>query len=80
MEYHRDENAEGVEPPIETEENISTSSEDQKESLPGDSAIKLETIEAWPEKQMNEIKKRSSQRFVDGLRVAGRKTNKTIQN
>ena len=58
MEYHRDEDTdEGVELPIETEENTSTSSEDQEESLPGDSAIKLETVEAWPENQ----KKRKSE-------------------
>ena len=80
MEYHRDEDTdEGVESPIETKENISTSSEDQKESLPGDSAIKLETVEAWPENQKNEVKKRSSQRLLDWLRVTGRQTNRIIQ-
>ena len=76
MEYHREEDREGVESPIETEENTSTSSEDQEESVPGDSAIKLETVEAWPENQKNEIKRRSSQRLVDWLRVAGKQTKK----
>ena len=77
MEYHRDEDTdEGVESPIETKENISTTSEDQKESLHGDSEIKLETVEAWPEIQNNEVKKRSSQRLLDWLRVTGRQTNR----
>ena len=79
MEYHREEDVEGDESPKKTKENISTSSEDQKESLPGDSAIKLETVEAWPENQKNEAKKRSSLRLVDWLRVTGRQTNKIIQ-
>ena len=79
MEYRREEDVEGDESPNETEENTSASSEDQKESLPGDSAIKLETVEAWPENQKNEVKKRSSQRLVDWLRVTGRQTNRIIQ-
>ena len=79
MEYHRDEDTEGVEPPNETEESTSASSEDQEESGPGDSAIKLETVEAWPENQKNEIKRRSSHRLVDWLRVTGRQTNKISQ-
>ena len=78
MEYHREEVTEGVESPIETEEKTSTSSEDQEESLPGDSANKLEAVEAWPENQKNEVKKRSSQRLLDWLRVTGRQTNKII--
>ena len=80
MEYHRDEDTdEGVESPIESKENINTSSEDQEESGPGDSAIKLETVEAWPENKKNEIKRMSSQRLLDWLRVAGRQTNKINQ-
>ena len=79
MEYHRDEETEEDESPIETEEKASTSSEDQKESGPAESAIKLETVEAWPENQKNEIKRRSSQRLVDWLRVTGRQTNRIIQ-
>ena len=78
MEYHR-EDTEGVESPIETEENISTSSEDQKESGPGESAIKLETVEAWPDNQKNEIKRSSSQRLLDWLSVTGRQPNRIIQ-
>ena len=74
MEYHREEDVEGDESPNDTEENTSASSEDQKESLPGDSAIKLET-----ENQKNEVKKSSNQRLLDWLRVTGRQTNKIIQ-
>ena len=79
MEYHREEDVEGDESSKKTKENISTSSEDQEESGPGDSAIKLETVEAWPENQKNEVKKRSSQRLLDWLRVTGRQTNRIIQ-
>ena len=79
MEYHREEDTEGVEPPIETEENSSTTSEDQKESGPAESAIKLDAVEAWPEDQKNEIKGMSRQKLVDWLRVAGRQTNKINQ-
>ena len=79
MEYHREEDVEGDESPNETEENTSASSEDQKESLPGDSAIKLERVEAWPENLKIEVKERSSQRLLDWLRVTGGQTNKIIQ-
>ena len=81
MEYHREEVTEGVESPIETEEKTRTTSKDREEpgAGPGDSAIKLETVEAWPENQKNEVKKRSSQRLVDWLRVTGRQTNRIIQ-
>ena len=76
MEYHREEDVEGDESPNETEENTGASSEDQEESGPGDSTIKLEAVEAWPENQKNEIKRRSSQRLVDWLRITGRQTNR----